>query len=54
MTNLQKKLTFVTKFMEFDFIKSILSSKIIEDSNKWVKENLETISKIIGRVVVVF
>jgi len=47
MAILQKKLTFVTKFMELNFIKSILSSKIIEDTNNWVKENLETISKII-------
>ena len=54
MVILQKKLTFVKQIMELDFIKTILSSKIVEDTNKWVKTNLEQISKIIGWVVLVF
>lgn len=54
MVTLQKKLTFVKKVMELDFIKTILSSKIIEDSNKWVKQNIEQISQIVWWVIVVF
>lgn len=54
MVTLEKKLTFVKKVMELDFIKTILSSKIIEDSNKWVKQNIEQISQIVGWVIVVF
>jgi hypothetical protein len=54
MVNLQKKLTFVSKFMELDFIKKFLSSKIIEDSNKSVKKNIESISNVIWRIIVVF
>ncbi len=54
MVILQKKLTFVKQVMELDIIKKVLSSKIIEDTNKWVKTNLESTSKIIGWVVIVF
>lgn len=54
MTKLEKKLTFVKKVMDLDFIKKVLNSKIVEDSNKWVKENLESTAKIIWRVIVVF
>lgn len=54
MLKLQKKLIFVKQIMELDFIKTILSSKIIEDTNKRVKINLEQISQIIWWVVVVF
>ncbi len=54
MLMLQKKLTFVKQVMELDFIKTILSSKIVEDTNKWVKTNLEQICKIIGWVALVF
>jgi hypothetical protein len=51
---LQKKLTFVKKIMELDIIKKILSSWIIEDTNKRVKKNLEQISQVLGRLSVVF
>ena len=54
MTVLQKGLPFIKQIMELDFIKTILSSKIIEDTNKWVKTNLEQICKIIWWVVLVF
>ncbi len=54
MSFLQNKLSFIKDFMELDFIKKILSSKIIEDTNKWVKTNLVSISNIIGWVIVVF
>jgi hypothetical protein len=47
MIMLQKKLTFVKQVMELSLIKDILSYKIIEDTNKWVKANLEQISQII-------
>ena len=53
MFTLQNKLTFVKQLMESDFIKTILSSKIVEDTNKWVKTNIEQISKIIGWVVLI-
>lgn len=54
MIILQKKLTFVKQIMELDFIKNIISSKVVNDTNGWVKSNLSTISKIIGWVMVVF
>jgi hypothetical protein len=54
MTMLQKKLPFVKQIMELSFVKSFLSSKIIEDTNKWVKTNLEQICTIIGWVILVF
>jgi hypothetical protein len=46
MTKLAKNLLFIKKVMELDFIKTLLSWKIIEDSNKWVKKNLEQIAQI--------
>jgi len=47
MSSLQKKLTFVDKLIWSDFFKKVLSSKIAEDTNKWIRTNLHTTSKVI-------
>ncbi len=54
MAKLQKKVKYVQKVMDLDFIHKVLSSKIVNNTNKWVKTNLDTITKIIWRVMVVF
>lgn len=54
MSFLQKKLTFVDKIIWLSFVKKILSSKIVEDTNKSIRDNLTTTSKIIWWILVVF
>ena len=51
---LQKKLPFVKQIMDSDFVKTTISSKLVKETNTWVKKNLQTISQIIGWVIVVF
>jgi hypothetical protein len=44
----------VDKLIGSDFFKKILSSKIVEDTNKWIRTNLHTTSKVIWWILIVF
>lgn len=54
MWYLQKKFTFVDKLIGSDFLKKILSLKIVKDTNKSIRTNLHTTSKVIWWILVVF
>ena len=51
---MQKKCAFISKIMDLEIIKSILWSKVMNDTNTWVKKNLENISQVLWRLALVF
>lgn len=54
MSFLDHKLKFVHNIIKSSFVKKILGSKIITNTNKSFRENLPTTSKIIWWIIVVF
>ncbi len=54
MSFLDHKLKFVHNIIKSNFVKKVLGSKILTNTNKSFRENLPTTSKIIGWIIVVF
>ena len=54
MLFLEKKLTFINQIIKSNFIKKILESSLIIDTNKSLKKNIPTITKIVWWVIIIF